>query len=430
MSRHDVTAARTRVVQDLARRVGEALADGRASMPDDDPGHDRDLQLARLAAASEMSRMRAVNVDGGDALDSAEEKSIIDEAVANVVGLGRLGSLMVDDAISDIHVRGCEAVWTRLRDGTRRCHPPVFDTDDELVAFVRKLAARNAAGERPFDPAHPEVNLQLPDGSRLFAAMGVSQRPMLVVRMHRFEDTDLSGLVSRSMMPPEVASFLAAAVRARRNIVIAGGTGTGKTTLLRALIDEVGSHERIVTIEDAHEIGLDRLADRHPDHDCLLARPANIEGHGEVTLADLARMALRMDPDRVIVGEVRGGEAFTMLLAMSQGNNGSMCTMHADSARSVFPKLTAYVSMASSGLPTESIAAIVGESVHFVVHIELVDGHRRVSEIREVTGADGQMVISNALYDVRRDGNGFFAMSPRSADLLAEHGFSLVRSPR
>jgi len=321
-------------------------------------------------------------------------------------------------------------VWVRLRDGSRCQHPPVVDSDEELVALVRKLAARNAAGERPFDPAHPEVNLQLPDGSRLFAAMGISQRPVVVVRMHRFEHSTLSDLVARSMMPPHVAVFLGAAVRARRNIVVAGGTGTGKTTLLRALINEVPACERLVTIEDAYEIGLDRLADRHPDHDCLLARPANIEGHGEVTLADLARMALRMDPDRVIIGEVRGAEAFTMLLAMSQGNNGSMCTLHADSARSVFPKLAAYVSMASSGLPPESVSAIVGESVHFVVHIETLDGVRRISEIREVAGADGHLVTSNGLYDVRRPDQAFLGVTPRSAGLLDEHGFSGVRARR
>lgn len=388
------------------------------------------MQLARLAAATEMSKMRAASVASGGSIAPAEEASMIDEVVANVIGLGRLGAIMADESVSDIHVRGCDPVWLRLRDGTRRQHPPVVDSDDELVSLVRKVAARNASGERPFDSAHPEVNLQLPDGSRLFAAMGVSQRPLAVVRLHRFEHSDLARLVGRSMMPAEVATFLGAAVRARRNIVVAGGTGTGKTTLLRALVNEIPAAERLVTIEDAYEIGLDRLVDRHPDHDCLLARPANIEGHGEVTLAELARMALRMDPDRVIVGEVRGAEAFTMLLAMSQGNNGSMCTLHADGARAVFPKLAAYVSMASSGLPPESIAAIMGESIHFVVHIEILDGVRRIAEIREVTGADGHMVVSNGLYDARRPGESFIALSQRSAETLREHGFSLRSGQR
>ena len=227
------------------------------------------------------------------------------------------------------------------------------------------------------------------------------------------------------MLDDELRSFLTAAVRARRNLILTGGTGSGKTTLLRALLNEVPPSERLVTIEDAYELGIDRFAELHPDHDALQARPPNIEGQGAVTMLDLTRMALRMDPDRVIVGEVRGGEAFPMLLAMSQGNNGSMCTLHADSSKSVFPKLAAYVSMAGAALPVETVNLLIATAVHFVVHIEVVDGVRRVASVREVVDADGQRIVSNEVFAPGPDGLAVPAYALRAAtvELLAEHGY-------
>jgi Flp pilus assembly CpaF family ATPase len=208
-------------------------------------------------------------------------------------------------------------------------------------------------------------------------------------------------------------------------VVIAGGTGSGKTTLLRALINEVPRIERIVTIEDAYELGLEHFSDRHPDFDALQSRAANVEGQGEVTLADLTRMALRMDPDRVIVGEVRGAEAFPMLMAMSQGNNGSMCTMHADGARSVFPKLAAYVSMASTGLPVETVNVIVSSALHFVVYIENHEGRRRIASIREVVDTDGNHVVSNEIMARTRSGavEWPYPMRNVTLELLESHGY-------
>jgi pilus assembly protein CpaF len=195
--------------------------------------------------------------------------------------------------------------------------------------------------------------------------------------------------------------------------------------MLRALINEVPRLERLVTIEDAYELGVDRCADLHPDHDALQARPANTEGQGEVSMLDLARMALRMDPDRVIIGEVRGGEAFPMLLAMSQGNNGSMCTLHADSSKSVFPKLAAYVSMAGAAVPVETVNLLMATAVHFVVHIDMVDGIRRVASVREVVDADGVHITSNEVYAPGPDGAAELAYPMRTSTLerLDRHGF-------
>ena len=410
----------------LTRAIARALADDRVRR------HSLDLPVANDEEERALARNAARDFLGGEAsgdgwgsrpLEDMELKKIIEDAVSAVLGMGRLEPILEDDSITDVHVRGCSPIWVKRANGTREMLDPVVDSDSELVALIRRISTRLARRETPFDAAHPEVNLQLPDGSRMFAAMDVSQRPTLVVRRHRMEEVSLRVLVTSGMLTSEAGDFLAAAVRARRNVIIAGGTGTGKTTLLRALINEVPPDERIVTIEDSYELGLERYEHLHPDHDCLQARPPNSEGEGEVTLSDLTRMALRMDPDRVIVGEVRGAEAFPMLLAMSQGNNGSMCTMHADSARSVFPKLAAYMSMAASGVPVETLNLLVGSAVHLVVHLVTERGRRIVDSIVEVTGAEGLSVVSNEVYRRGRNDLAFVTISRESADVLSDHGF-------
>jgi Flp pilus assembly CpaF family ATPase len=345
--------------------------------------------------------------------------------LAKVLGLGRIQPLLDDPSINDIHIRGANPVWVKHINGTRsQCHP-VVDTDDELVELIRIAATRLSRTEHRFDAANPELNLQLPDGSRLFATMGVSAHPSVVIRKHRFELSSLRQLEDHELIDQGLHEFLAAAVRAKRNLIIAGGTGTGKTTLLRALLNVAPPQERIVTIEDAYELGIDRFADLHPDHDMLQSRPANIEGNGAISIQQLARMALRMDPDRVIIGEIRGAEAFPMLMAMSQGNNGSMCTMHADSTRTIFPKLAAYVSMAETGLPVETVNLLIASALHFVIHIDLVEGVRRVASIREVVDADGARIVSNEIYRPGPDGRAVpgYSMRETTLDLLAANGF-------
>ena len=417
-------------IPEVARAIATALADDRVRRHNEDqlpPSVDEERHMARLTAAGVLAKARPLDAWGFDAIPNPDDRQIIDEAIAQVLGLGRLEPLLEDDEISDIHIRGNFPVWVKTRNGERREHPPIVQTDAELVDLIRRIASRMGHREQRFDPAHPELNLQLPDGSRLFAAMEISSHPTLVIRRHRFEFSAISQLVERQMMEAEVGSFLAAAVRSRKNIIVAGGTGSGKTTLLRALINEIGPLERIVTIEDAYELSIDHFQSAHPDHDALQARTANIEGQGEITMADLTRMALRMDPDRVIVGEVRGGEAFPMLLAMSQGNNGSMCTLHADSARSVFPKLLAYVSMASTGVPTETVNLLIASAIHFVVHIEVRDNVRRITSIHEVVDADGTAIVSNEVYSVNSTTPQFVALRGVTATQLERHGFPRAR---
>ena len=411
--------------RDIARTIASALADDRVRRHQNDlpaPTADEEHELARATASAVLARGRAGDGWGFDAIPDPNERPLIEEAIAHVLGLGPLESLLRDDQISDIHVRGNRPVWLRMRNGERVQRAPLVETDEELVALVRRIASRSGHREERFDPAHPEVNLQLPDGSRLFAAMEVSARPTMVIRRHRFDFSSLPELVQMRMVAPDVARFLAAAVRARLNIIVAGGTGSGKTTLLRALINEVPREERIVTIEDAFELGLEQFEDAHPDHDALQARSANIEGHGAVTMADLTRMALRMDPDRVVVGEVRGAEAFPMLLAMSQGNNGSMCTLHADSARSVFPKLVAYVAMSENTIPAGTVNMLMGSAIHLVVHLGVFRGARRVSQIIEVVDNDGDQIVANEVYTADGDG-AFMGLRHGTAELLRGHGF-------
>lgn len=413
----------------LASRVSELLADDRISRRttgENDPNSSDEHALARGAMRVELARLSgARRAEARAVLSATEEQQLTNEVIAHVLGLGRLQPLLDDPDITDIHVRGCASVWVKLRNGSRESRSPIVESDSELIELIRRAGTRMGNTEHRFDSGNPELNLQLPDGSRLFATMEVSSRPSLVVRRHRFDISSLEELQNCGMFSDLVHEFFAAAVRARRNFVIAGGTGSGKTTLLRALINEILSHERIVTIEDAYELGIDRFEVQHPDHDALQSRPANIEGRGEITLADLTRMALRMDPDRVIVGEVRGAEAFPMLLAMGQGNNGSMCTMHADSTRSVFPKLAAYVSMAATGLPVETVNLLIASAVHFVVYIDNSQRARQIVSIREVIDSDGISIISNEVFQPGKDSFAVPAYPLREGTqtLLREHGF-------
>ncbi|MFM7124003.1 MAG: CpaF family protein [Actinomycetes bacterium] len=426
---HTASEPTNRRIQDaLATRIGEALADERLDRQNRGESYfnsNSEMDFARQVSAMECARLSASRrQEGLPALTDIEEQLLTSRAIDQVLGMGLLQQTLDDPEVSDIHVRGNSPIWVKLRSGTRECRSSIVDRDDELIDLIRRTAVRMGRSERRFDAGSPELNLQLPDGSRLFATMDISSRPSLVIRKHQFEISSLEDLETRGMMSHGITELFRAMVRSRRNVIIAGGTGSGKTTLMRALINEVPPEERIVTIEDAYELGLERFEHLHPDHDSLQSRPANIEGQGEITLADLTKMALRMDPDRVIVGEVRGAEAFPMLMAMSQGNNGSMCTLHADSTRSVFPKLAAYMSMSSTSLPIETTNLLIASSVHFVVHIAVVRGQRRVSSIREVVDSDGLTIMSN---EVVRNINGTIGMGyplrEDTRELLEEFGF-------
>ncbi len=412
------------LITELAMRVTTALTQERMKSLGSTLTRVNDHEVAVSILSAEILRLRANAAIGGSG-SSLSDTELTDLALEQVFGLGRLQPYLNDETISDIHVRGCAPVWVKRRDGSREMLDPIVDSDQELVELIRHIATRHTPYERRFDSANPELNLQLNDGSRLFATMEVAQRPSLVIRRHGFDISTLDQLLELNFMSSSVAAFLSAAVLARRNIVVAGGTGSGKTTLLRALLNEIPANERLVTIEDAYELGIDRFEDLHPDYDALQSRPPNTEGVGEIDLVRLTRMALRMDPDRVIVGEVRGAEAFPMLLAMSQGNNGSMCTIHADSARSVIPKLAAYIALADTGLPAATINMLISSSLHLVVHVENTEWGRRLTSVHEIVDVADSYVVTNSLFKLDDVGNLIvdYPMRHETLELLIRFGF-------
>ncbi len=301
----------------------------------------------------------------------AEEEQLLAQTVLDALfGLGRLQALIDNVDIENIDINGCDRVWATFADGSKQLMPAIAESDDELVDMVRGAASRLGLAERRFDLARPEVDLRLPDGSRLSAVMAVTARPAVSIRRHRFTSLSLADLVDLGTMGDEVADLLSAAVRARKNIVVSGAMNSGKTTLLRALAAEIPARERVVTIEQALELGLGADQVGHPDLVALEARPANVEGEGLIAVSDLVRRALRMNADRVIVGEVLGDEILPMLNAMSQGRSGSMCTIHADSSAGVFRRIASYAVQASERLPVEASSLLIAGAVHFVVHLD------------------------------------------------------------
>jgi pilus assembly protein CpaF len=303
-------------------------------------------------------------------VDTRQEQELAQTVLDALFGMGGLQGLIDDPDIENIDINGCDQVWVTYADGRKCSLPAVADSDQDLVDMVRSAASRFGLSERRFDLARPELDLRLPDGSRLSALMAVTRRPAVSVRRHRFADLSLADLVDLGTIDEELGSMLRAAVRARKNIVVSGAMNSGKTTLLRALAAEVAPRERIVTIEQAFELGLDTDTRRHPDLVALEARPANVEGEGAIGVADLVRRALRMNADRVIVGEVLGDEVLPMLNAMSQGRSGSMCTIHSDSSAGVFRRIASYAVQAPERLPLEATNLLIAGAVHFVVHLD------------------------------------------------------------
>jgi pilus assembly protein CpaF len=443
-----VTGLRSDVADDLSAAAGYELA------------LDDRRELARQLTLSRLERYAAESVEAGVApLGVSDERRVARAVLDALFGLGRLQTLIDDPEIENIDVNGCDRVWVTYADGTKERVGPAAGSDAELAEILRSAAARFGLSERRFDVSHPELDLRLPDGSRLSALMSVVQQPVVSIRRHRYVDLTLDDLVEMGGLDATLASFLAAAVRARKNIVVGGAMNSGKTTLIRALASVIPPRERVVTIEQAFELGLDALSDRHPDLVALEARSANAEGEGAISMARLVRRALRMNADRVIVGEVLGDEVLPMLNAMSQGRSGSMCTIHADSSLGIFRRLASYAVQAPERLPLESSNLLIAGAVHFTVFVDVADASRLsgdtrylnahtadhltggpdratmrfaavkrrrfVSSVQEVVGSEGLHVISNEVFRLGRDGRAEQAAPLRSSTLeeLVEWGF-------
>lgn len=418
------------VVPEVHAKVGELLTErhakdgeaGRPRMPIDD-----ERALSRKLIADELARLANRAFESGKPpLAERDETEVAAAVFDRLHGLGRLQPLQDDPDIRDIHISGHDRVWVELRDGRKIRWSAIADSDSEMIELIATAARRLGRSERRWDNAHPELNMQLPNGDRLHALMAVSGRPVVTIRRHDFTISRLPELVDRGTVDPEMADFLRAAVQAKQNLIVAGGTGTGKTTMLRCLINEIPPEERLITIEDSLELGLEHFEDLHPDYESLEAREANTEGVGAFTLAELVRAALRMDPQRVIVGEVRGAEVLPMLLAMSQGNDGSMCSIHADSSKGVFGRLAMYAAMTRERLAPAVTNLLVAQAVDLVIHLGWVGGVRRVTSVREITGSlEGDQIASNELWAPGPDGAAQPHVPPSqtTADALAAAGF-------
>ena len=428
------------VVKRLRSQVGDRLAeqrrlDGVSGMPPMSAEDERQYARALIGAALE-GHARAEITAGRAPLTAQEEEELATGIHAALFGVGRLQPLLEDERIENIDVNGCDRVFLGYADGREVLAEPVAESDEELVELIQALAAYAGLSSRPFDTAHPQLDLRLPDGSRLSAVMDVTLRPAISIRRARLGKVFLADLVTNGTLLPELGAFLSAALAARKNIMIAGATNAGKTTLLRALANQIPPGERLVTVERALELGLDQFPDLHPNVVALEERLPNAEGQGAISMAELVRRSLRMNPSRVIVGEVLGDEIVTMLNAMTQGNDGSLSTIHANSSMEVFNRIATYAIQATERLPIEATHMLIAGAVDFVIFIEKRNDYSRggslrrfVSSVREITGIDSR-VLSSEVFTAGPDGQAVPHAPPSCPRQLAEHGYDPVRSAR
>jgi len=330
-----------------------------------------------------------------DQLETCQDK--IQELVNNSVGFGPLTSLLADTSVSEIMVNRFNLIFVE-RDGQLFLSNKCFTNEDELRQVIDRIIT--PLGRR-LDNSQPMVDARMPDGSRINAVISpiALNGSCLTVRKFLAKQLTFEDLQQQGALSSLAANYLKNAIKQRRNILIAGGTGTGKTTLLNTLASYIDAPQRLITIEDAAELQLN-----HPNLIALEARPKNTEGKGLVTIRDLLVNALRMRPDRIIIGECRGAEAIDMLQAMNTGHDGSLTTLHANTARDALQRLEMMVLMAGLELPLSAVRQQIASAVDIVVQIyRQSDGQRVISEISEVVSFDAQVIQLSQLF-VRRDG--------------------------
>jgi Flp pilus assembly CpaF family ATPase len=299
-------------------------------------------------------------------------------------GLGPLASYLRDPDVENVDINGYDRVWVTYNTGERVAAAPIATSDEALVAMIRTWATRGGQTSRDFSAASPLVNVALEGGARMTATMSVTPRPCVSMRRHGQLEVTLPGLIKLGTLDDVTAAFLAAAVRSRCNIIVTGGVNAGKTTLLRALASEIPPSERIATLESEYELYLhDR--EKHPDVIAFEAREANSEGAGSITLHDLIAHALRHNPNRILVGEVRRSEIMPMLEAMNSGQEGSMCTLHANSPTEAFDRILILGLRGGLALAERAIHILVGMAVDLIVQVrKRYDGQRTVRYVTEI----------------------------------------------
>ncbi len=327
-------------------------------------------------------------------LNGREQRHLAGELVHDMLGLGPLEPLLADDSIADIMVNGPDRIFVERRGRVEQANVRFRDTA-HLAGICQRIAT--AVGRR-VDEASPMVDARLKDGSRVnivFMPLALDG-PYISIRKFGKKAIGFDRLVGFGAMTDQIAEILKLAARARFNVVISGGTGSGKTTLMNAMSQLIDPGERIVTVEDAAELQL-----QQPHVVRLETRPPSLEGKGEVTQRDLVRNALRMRPDRIIIGEVRAGEAFDMLQAMNTGHDGSMSTIHANTTRDALTRIENMVQMGNMGLPSRAIRTQIVGAVNLIVQVARQrDGGRRVQQVTEVCGMEGDVVILNDIFQL------------------------------
>jgi pilus assembly protein CpaF len=403
--------------------------------------HQRLIEFLNLGVLEQMSReslrneIRSIVVqllsEERRFLSNVQTDALIEDVLDELLGLGPLEPLLKDDTISDILINTHNSVYVE-RFGTLEKTEVQFQDARHLIRIINKIVS--GVGRR-IDESQPLVDARLSDGSRVNAIIPplAVDGPLVSIRKFAAKPIDIARLVQLGSITGEVAQLLDLAVRARRNIIISGGTGSGKTTLLNAMSASVSHKERIITIEDSAELQL-----QQPHVGRLETRPPNIEGVGEILQRDLVKNALRMRPDRIIVGEVRAGEAFDMLQAMNTGHDGSMTTVHANTPRDALSRIEQMVGMANLDISPRSIRGQIASAVNMVIQVERMDdGRRRVVSISEITGMEEDMISLQEIARFRRRGRdetgavvGDFettGVRPRFIDALVARG---IEAPR
>jgi pilus assembly protein CpaF len=401
--------------------------------------HQRLLGLINLSALEKMSRAQ-IEEEVGDivleeldkqrhALNHAERKQLVGDVLDELLGLGPIEPLLKDATITDILINGHDCVFVE-RYGVLEPSAVRFKDERHLVRIIQKIVS--AVGRR-VDESSPMVDARLADGSRVNAVVPPLALDGSLLSIRKFAKTPISmaRLVEIGSVPAQVAEVMKAVVAARLNVLISGGTGSGKTTMLNAMSAFIDNHERIVTIEDSAEL---QLQQEHVAR--LETRPANIEGKGEIAQRDLVKNSLRMRPDRIIVGEVRSGEAFDMLQAMNTGHDGSMTTVHANSPRDALSRVEQMIGMSGIDIPARSARAQISSAIHVVIQIaRLSDGRRKLVSLSELSGMEGDVITMQEIFRYRQTGIGSDGMvqgrfeatgiRPRFLEQVMAHGVTL-----
>jgi pilus assembly protein CpaF len=368
------------------------------------------LEHMDVGAAAEMPRpafeaqltgwVKELLAESKIQLNFTEQRELVESLISDMLGLGPLDPLIADETVSDIMVNGPKQVYVERR-GKLELTDVQFRDNPHLMNICTKIVTRIG---RRIDESRPLVDARLPDGSRVniiippLAIDGAS----VSIRKFSKKSITLDVMAANNSMSPAMATMLKIAARCRLNILISGGTGSGKTTLLNAMSRMIDSTERTVTIEDAAELQL-----QQPHVVRLETRPANLEGSGEISMRDLLKNALRMRPDRIIIGECRGEEALDMLQAMNTGHDGSMSTIHANNPREALTRLENMIGMAGINLPSRAMRTQIASAVHLICQVQRMrDGGRRVSHVTEVVGMEGDIITTQDLFTFQFQGEG------------------------